>query len=166
MGKQIRKHCMCSSGGQKPFHVEIEKQNLSKQVINKSTFLQLWGFHVEKKWHGNSKNSWTDFKIWISCSCTLIRTHLQTDTTSWWRINRILNSVICYEPQLEHKRPICELFSASGVRRCFRVCRVASTVSAPCCGKEYHMHVCLHMNNGKTCNYITEAPWDTPCTCV
>lgn len=96
MGNQIRKHCMCSSGGQKPFHVEIEKNNLSKQVINKSTFLQLWGFYVGKKLHGKSKNSWTDFNIWMSCSCTLIRTSLQTDTTSWWRINRILNSVICY----------------------------------------------------------------------
>lgn len=25
---------------------------------------------------------------------------------------------------------------------------------------------CLHMNNEKTCNYITSAPKDTPCTCV
>lgn len=37
---------------------------------------------------------------------------------------------------------------------------------SPACCEKCRLHICLHMNNEKTCNYITAAPWDTPFTCV
>lgn len=33
-------------------------------------------------------------------------------------------------------------------------------------GVNWRVHICLHMNNEKTCNYISAAPWDAPFTRV
>lgn len=41
----------------------------------------------------------------------------------------------------------------------------AGAVSTACSGKR-RVHICLHVNNEETCNYITAVPWDTPFTCV
>lgn len=71
---------------------------------------------------------------------------------------------------INHGAMIC-LCTVSAVHVLFSASRVRQRVTAgprcfkPCCEK-CHMHICLRMNNEKTCNYITEASWDTPFTCV